>query len=615
MQAFQKLGRYLLTSEIASGGMATVYQGTLLGIEGFQKEVAIKKILPQWSQNPEFIKMLIDEAKMLVSLNHHNIVQVFELGKDQNIYFIAMEYVDGVDLKKLLNNLKQQNLSLPLHLACFIVKQVCQGLDYAHHRRSSQGKFLKIIHRDISPQNILVSRDGQIKITDFGIAKIIGKSQETATGILKGKFSYMSPEQASGKDIDERTDLFALGLVFYEMICGQKAFTGNNDLEILSKVRKTQINIPTDLPKMLRSILVKALAADPKKRYQSAKDFLQDLAKFELMNHLSGSADDFKNFLDSHIAQDFRQPHPVFITDQTTQGTAVVEQTSEQNVPQNINTSESQKATLLHQLDHQTLVLSTTVMDSQLLNKKHNTTSFLHKQKSYSIRKQVTRHSKHILGMSAAATFFVLLVMLFANKKNHPTSNTVLASVKEITQTITQPKLAVSAPMMLANNTMLARENQHHPLFFDVITQPKNAKITVSVDGKTWSGTGSFKKNIVSTQRFNKAKVVVIAKNHQKKEIVVNFTPTQNQFSSNIELTEQEFGTLKLSAYPWANVIIEGVGKFETPNEIKVPVGKHLVRFTFPPGNQNMRHTLLVESNQTQHCKARFGTLPLLMCE
>ncbi len=231
--AAQKLGRYIIIEEIATGGMATIYRAKLIGAAGFEKEVAIKKILSYWTHQKEFVDMLIDEAKTLVHLHHNNIVQVFELAKEADNYFVVMEFVKGWDLKKIINQLKQQNKKFPRELCLFIVKEICQGLQFAHTRKNSQGEDLQIVHRDISPQNILISREGNVKIADFGIAKIRGKSSETITGVLKGKFSYMSPEQARGEDVDARSDVFALGLLFFELLYGKKCFTGKNDLEIL----------------------------------------------------------------------------------------------------------------------------------------------------------------------------------------------------------------------------------------------------------------------------------------------------------------------------------------------------------------------------------------------
>lgn len=296
-QAFQKLGRYLIISEIAKGGMATIYRANLIGVAGFEKDVAIKKILPYWSHQKEFVDMLIDEAKVLVHLHHNNIVQVFELGKEKDSYFIVMEYVEGFDLKKVIKKLREQNKKLDLSLSCFIIKQICRGLEFAHSRKNKKGNPLNIVHRDISPQNILVNLEGDVKITDFGIAKVIGKSSETATGVLKGKFSYMSPEQALGQNIDLRTDIFALGSVFYELVFGQKCFDGKNDLDIIDKVKNAQVSFPEEIPDIQLDIFHRALAQNTNHRYQYVAEMRDEIEEMERELNLKASTNDLKSLL------------------------------------------------------------------------------------------------------------------------------------------------------------------------------------------------------------------------------------------------------------------------------------------------------------------------------
>src|SRR4030095_2829840 len=202
-------GRYLLLERLAVGGTAEIFKAKLIGGEGFEKTVAIKRILPHWSSNPNFIAMLIDEAKLMVRLNHERIVQVVELGKEGDSYYIAMEWVQGTDLRRLTD--QAGNLVKPLtpEESTFLIAEVLRGLDAIHKQKDENKRNLAIVHRDISPQNILISNEGVVKIADFGIAHAASRSYETATGVLKGKFTYMSPEQARGAAIDARTDVFA----------------------------------------------------------------------------------------------------------------------------------------------------------------------------------------------------------------------------------------------------------------------------------------------------------------------------------------------------------------------------------------------------------------------
>lgn len=277
LQAYQKLGRYQLESEIASGGMAVVYRARLMGAAGFSKLFALKKILPQWSQDPQFVDMLVNEAKILTRLKHPGIVEVFELGCEGKTHFIVMEYVDGLNLRELLKKLGEQAVQLPPNAAVQIVAEICAALHYTHSHKNDEGELEPIIHRDISPQNILISHTGEVKITDFGIAKITGLHQNTQTGVLKGKFAYMSPEQAKGLSLTPRSDIFATGLLLYELLTGKKYFTGSNDLEILNRVREAKILIPNTLPAAFKKILKLALHPHFDKRYVSILQMKMDL--------------------------------------------------------------------------------------------------------------------------------------------------------------------------------------------------------------------------------------------------------------------------------------------------------------------------------------------------
>ncbi len=292
-----RFGQYEILERIASGGMAELYKARLSGVEGFQKIVAIKKILPHLADNEEFIAMFADEAKLAAQLNHPNIVHIFDLGKiEGGGYFIAMEFVDGRDLRGLLHAAAEVGSPLPIPLAVYIASKVAAALDYAHRRRDPEGREMTIVHRDVSPQNILISYEGDIKLCDFGIAKAASKASQTQSGALKGKVQYMSPEQAWGKPIDRRSDLFSLGAVLFEMLTDQKLFRGDSDLTVLEKVRAADVAAPSSIsPEVshsLDAIVLKALARDPEERYPNASDMLRDLeAVLYAYTPAPGSAD------------------------------------------------------------------------------------------------------------------------------------------------------------------------------------------------------------------------------------------------------------------------------------------------------------------------------------
>ena len=293
-------GEYYLLERIAVGGMAEIFKAKTYGVGGFEKQIAIKRILPHHAQNQEFISMLIDEAKIAVALNHVNIVQVFDLGKIENDYFIAMEYVEGRDLRSVLRRSKEMDIPLPVENAVYIILEICKGLDYAHRKTDKSGKALDVIHRDISPQNILISFEGEVKIVDFGIAKAANKVTETDSGILKGKFSYMSPEQASGKKLDRRTDIFSTGLILFELLTGNKFFKGKSHIEILDKIKNTYIEppfLPSDIPSELEFILASALVHQRENRYAYASDFQVELSRFLYSSSLDFTARNLSQFM------------------------------------------------------------------------------------------------------------------------------------------------------------------------------------------------------------------------------------------------------------------------------------------------------------------------------
>ncbi len=270
-------GKYYLLEVINVGGMAEVLRAKMFGVEGFEKIVAIKKILPEIAEDNEFINMFIDEAKIAVQLSHPNIVQILELGKIDDSYFIAMENVFGKDLKTIRKRMKQLDILMSPEQSAYIVSQVCEGLDYAHHKTDEKMNPLNIIHRDISPQNIMISFEGNVKLIDFGIAKARDKSTKTQAGLLKGKFSYMSPEQVGGKEIDGRSDIFSLGIVLYEMLTGKRLFLGKSDVETLEKIRKADVPPPSvfnnQVTPELDQIVLKALAKAREDRFQTASEF------------------------------------------------------------------------------------------------------------------------------------------------------------------------------------------------------------------------------------------------------------------------------------------------------------------------------------------------------
>lgn len=302
------LGGYKLVSQLAVGGMAEIYVAKTAGVGGFEKLLALKLIHPNYSEDPDFVRMLVDEAKLAVQLQHANIVQTFDLGKVDNQYYIAMELIDGADLYKLLRRASEREIDFPFEVAAFIAQEVCHGLDYAHRKRDSKGRPLQIVHRDVSPQNVLVTFDGGVKIVDFGIAKAAMRRNQTAAGVIKGKYYYMSPEQAWGDPIDARTDVFSTGILLYEMLVGQMLYLEEDLDKLLDQVRKANIPPPSTkrkgVPEELQNIIMRALRKRAEERFQTAAEFGNALTQW-----LHSYAPDFNRtrvsaFVQEIIAED-----------------------------------------------------------------------------------------------------------------------------------------------------------------------------------------------------------------------------------------------------------------------------------------------------------------------
>ncbi len=273
--------RYRVVERLAAGGMAEVFIAESAGIEGFKKRVAIKRVLPALSDKPRFIAMFLDEARLSANLSHSNVVQVFDIGASETAYFIVMEYVDGADLRAVIEHLKGQGKRVPVEAACFITTKICEGLDYAHNLHGLDGRALRIVHRDLSPPNVLITQFGEVKIVDFGLAKATSQLQKSEAGIIKGKFAYLSPEAATGDEVDLRTDIFAAGIILWEMLAGRRLFLADTDFETVKAVQRAVLPpIDPPLPKQLQRILERSLARDPKDRYQTAEEFGRALNAF-----------------------------------------------------------------------------------------------------------------------------------------------------------------------------------------------------------------------------------------------------------------------------------------------------------------------------------------------
>jgi eukaryotic-like serine/threonine-protein kinase len=278
-----RFGKYTLLHRLAVGGMAEIFLARQAGLEGFEKTLVIKRILPSLSRAEGFVTMFLNEARLASQLTHPNIVQIHELGRIGESYFIAMEYIFGRDMARIIPKAAALGIPFPQVYALKIVASVCEGLYYAHQKTDAWGNPLHIVHRDVTPENIFVSFDGMVKVLDFGIAKARGQVGQTQVGEIKGKLAYLSPEQCLGEPLDQRSDVFSLGVVLYEWLTGFKLFTGDSEVAVLKSITDGKIYGPSyfkpDIPPAVEQVVMRALEKARERRYPSAWDMQRDLER------------------------------------------------------------------------------------------------------------------------------------------------------------------------------------------------------------------------------------------------------------------------------------------------------------------------------------------------
>tara|TARA_B100001248_G_scaffold262290_1_gene257326 strand:+ start:2589 stop:4421 length:1833 start_codon:yes stop_codon:yes gene_type:complete len=299
---YESCGPYLLLEKLAAGGMAEVYLAKASGAEGVSKYIAVKRILPQYSSNSDFVDMFKTEARIAINISHVNIVPIYEFGEVDSQLYIAMEFVLGKNLRQLISKIKKSDKIIPLEHIVFIINEVAKGLDYAHRFiDSNTGKPLNIIHRDMSPQNVMLSYEGEVKIVDFGIAKAESKLEATQAGTLKGKYGYMSPEQVEGLELDYRTDIFSLGTILWELLAADRLFIANNEINTIKKIKACEVpslsRINPEVDEELERITNKALTKDRSLRYQSSSDLHRDLNRYLNQHYPDYTSSDFANFM------------------------------------------------------------------------------------------------------------------------------------------------------------------------------------------------------------------------------------------------------------------------------------------------------------------------------
>lgn len=615
MTGSQKLGRYKLLYKLASGGMADIFRAQLHGVEGFQKDYVIKKILSQWSSDHEFISMLVDEAKVLVHLTHPNIVQVFELDEDKGVYFLVMEFVKGCDLRQLIRSFKSHHQRMPIPMALYILLALCDGLQFAHDRCDESGSPLGIVHRDISPQNVLISQEGQVKLTDFGIAKARGNSAETQVGTLKGKFSYMSPEQARGAVVDHRSDIFALGVLLYECVTGQSCFRRTTDLETLEAVKSAPIIFDNEscvfLDQEFRRIILQATEKNPNKRYQSASEFAEALRDYEERFEIPFSRLKLKSLLKFVLSTP--EDHPNVELEESLAATLVHETTLKKTAQKAkrvtkvmmVESNQASKPSIEH--------LNSGIIAGKVLTN-HHFFSFLFSRPYV--------YWSVVIIMALLCVIFLWGVRMYLAPQDSQVSRTSIIP----SETFTEKKLAnleTSLSHELSDTLehskkvkaqTVTQQQTIFPIELGVQVKPEDAIITVKYQGKMIEKSGSvdIKDNVLSNTDIS---LSVESPGYQAIHEKIKLTSEENTFLKFYELEKLGQGTINVVARPWGRVTIPNFAKgFEAPFVKKIPVGEYKVTVTYPPGKKSVSRSIKILPDRQVTCRATFMPKITMTC-
>lgn len=301
------MGKYELLEPIGLGGVGEIHLARAVGVEGFEKFLVVKRLLPDLSEEKDYVSQFIDEARLAAGFSHANIVSVFDFGRtDEGDYFIAMEYVEGKNLRRIATLLAERKRAFPIPVALHITAEVCRGLDYAHNRRDPSGKPMSIVHRDVSPQNVIVSYEGDVKLLDFGIATSTTRAFRTSAGVIKGKLRYMAPEQVLGAKLDGRADLFGAGVILWELLFGTRPMPDATDTELVEWVPGARFERPAAarrIPGDLESILTRALSPDPASRFGGCGEFAEQLARCNARHFPEFTRGSLARFIESELSE------------------------------------------------------------------------------------------------------------------------------------------------------------------------------------------------------------------------------------------------------------------------------------------------------------------------
>jgi serine/threonine protein kinase len=585
-----RLGKYELLRRLSIGGMAEIFLARAVGLPGFQMLVAVKKILPQLAADPGFLEMFLDEARIAATLQHPHIVQIYDVACASGSYFISMEYLHGEDVRAILRAAQQAGRRIPLEHVVQIMIALCSGLHYAHEKEGFDGKPLDIVHCDVSPGNVIVTYEGGIKLLDFGIASAAIRSHRTQTGALRGKIGYMSPEQARSEPIDRRTDVFAAGVILYELSTGRKLHKIASDYEMLKRVAEAKFARPRELDpsydERLEQIVLRALDPDRSRRYQTAVELQMDLETLARQRKLFLSSNALKRFM----GELFGQKVEAWRTAQK-EGKSLVEHL--ELVAEDESADEAAAAPTAAQVASAALPALVPVAPRR----------------------------RWVVPVAAGAAVLLVLVagVLGLRGRTHATAKPEVAA-PEVAAPATAPEPA-PPPSQVAPSpaapSQVAPSSARATASVKVVTHPHGALL--SLDGRA-----SGLRSPSVFEHLPPGAHTITARLDRHKELARSFTLAADQHATiTLSLTRadapaapsapaapatapQGEGALAIVSNPWCNVTVDGVARGQTPLNVKLPAGSHSVTLTNPDYHVRRQLTVRIVPNETLRKKLDF---------
>jgi serine/threonine protein kinase len=614
-----RLGKYEIVRRLAAGGMAEIFLARVSGLSGFQKMVVIKRILPQLATKSDFVEMFLDEARIAATLQHPNVVQMYDVGVVDGNYFIAMEYLHGEDVRSIMKTLYKQEERLPVEQALNIIIGLASGLHYAHEKRGFDGKPLDIIHRDVTPQNIIVTYEGGVKLLDFGIAKASNRFGETRFGTLKGKVPYMSPEQCRGEPLDRRSDIFSLGIMLYELTLGRRLYKGHSDFEVLKQIVEGTVTRPSEIDPgyhpQLEEIVMHGLEKERDKRYQTAREMQTDLESLVRQERFYVSPIALQGFMESTFGQKIEawrdaQAHGKSLGEHLEEVAHAIEIGEDEMEELNTAAAEEEER-IKQEREEFRRKIKVVEKEDEVGTKAHGLPGAIPVGgTSLSSLHKLPGPRRWPLLAGAAGLGVLIGVGALVMRPRHlppappppPVAEEPVAPPPVVVTPIAPPAPPVAIAKIEtspAGATLYldgAKLTSLSPTTLDRIEAGKEHVLLVQLDGHK-DALEKF------TLAESEVRALSIKLSHKSSGVSSHSTGHHDEkkpeTASAPPVKLEGEGTLLLASTPWANVSIDGESKGPTPIRVTLPAGKHTVVLTNPEFKINKTMPVMILPNET----------------